>query len=126
MCCAAFAGRRQLRHDGVVGAAGRVGPLCAAGASAFPPRPAARCSSRGCGTPRVRAVLAHREDRSFRMARRQPLVSAVGDEVEYFEHRLPDQDLAPRGSDDGLGSGGEVSDLDCDVGHRSLFRRSSA
>ena len=48
-------------------------------------------------------------------------VSAVGDEVERFEHQLADQDLAPGRSHDGLGSRGEVSDLDRDVGHGPLF-----
>ena len=65
--------------------------------------------------------LADGEDRPFRMARRQRSPSAVGDEVERFEHELSDQDPAPGRSHDGLGPRGEVSDLYRDVGHGSLF-----
>ena len=82
--------------------------------SAIQPPPVSLLLSLGSG-------LADGQDRAFRMARCQLSVSAVGDEVEDFEHSLADQDLAPRGSHDGLGSRGEVSDLDCDVRHGSLF-----
>ena len=61
------------------------------------------------------------QDWPLRMARRERPVSAVGDEVERFEHELPDQDLAPGRSHDGLGPRGEVPDLDRDVCHWALF-----
>ena len=47
--------------------------------------------------------------------------SAVGDQVECFEHQLADQDLASGRSHDGLGPRGEVSDLDRHVGHGPFF-----
>ena len=53
--------------------------------------------------------------------RRQRSVSAVSDEVEWFEHQLADQDLAPGRSHDGLGPRGKVSHLDRDVGHGPLL-----
>ncbi len=46
---------------------------------------------------------------------------AVGDEVERFEHELPDHDLAPAQSHDGLTARREVPDLDHYVRHRPLL-----
>ena len=61
------------------------------------------------------------QDRPFRVAGRQRSVSAVGDEVERFEHKLPDQDLAPGHSHDRLSIRCEVPDPDRDDFHRALF-----
>ena len=75
-------------------------------------RDSARASGRwGRAKPGTRTLgpaaagdLPDGQDRAFWVAGRQLLVSAIGDEVERFEHQLADQDLA----DSSLGPGGSV------------------
>ena len=67
------------------------------------------------------AASPQRQDRSFRVARSQRPVLAVGDQVERLEHDLADEDLAARRSYDRLGIGGQVPDRDRDHCHRPLF-----